>query len=182
MEGCWNVILRTRMPSVLSTVGCAAGMTLAGRYLEMDDEAELGPPVTLRSYDIPYSIGMVQKIVVADQARSFRLMSRNSQLSDQILHDVWRQGICFPRRKVSQSRPTMAGQIVIFAGWKLRGGDGEDRPAVTEDSLRRGIPRMVWELAMADVCERMGEMIQGPPHQAVELAVSPNCSICGGEG
>ena len=114
LGGCWDVFHCTRMTPVLSTVWYAAGMTLAARYEEMIDGSEPGPPGALRRYAIAYAEGAVQEIATLAQVRSFRVLSRNSQLAAKSLCDVWKQEIFPPVRKTTQTRPTMVAQIVIF--------------------------------------------------------------------
>ena len=66
-------------------------MKLAAKYIEIDEEAASDPLGALRKYAIPYSVGIAQEILVADQGRRFRLLSRNSQLGARSLRDVRQQ-------------------------------------------------------------------------------------------
>ena len=94
--GRWNVFLRTKKPLTLPTIGYATGMTMVARYLDIDEEAAKDPPGTMRKYATPYSLGLVQEIAATDQSRRYRLLSRNSQIAAQSLHDVWQTEVYFP--------------------------------------------------------------------------------------
>ena len=89
----WGVFMCTSNPLTLSTVGYAAGMTIAAKYVDIDEEASMSPPGTLRKYAIPCSIVIEQEIIATDQSRRFRIISRNIQLAVQRMHDAWQQDI-----------------------------------------------------------------------------------------
>lgn len=83
-------------------------------------------------------MGLVQAIVIADQGRRYRLLSRNSQLTAQSLHDVWQQELYLPIKTATQKRPNLGERIAIFGGRKrwpsLTGTD----QGVKEDAARMG--------------------------------------------
>ena len=110
-------------------------MTLATKYLDIDEEAVMGPPVTMRKYAIPYSLGIVQEIAVADQIRRFMLLSRNSQLEAQSLRDVWQHEVYLPAKATTRTHPTLADHIVLFGGWKRWKSQSRIDHGVKEDAL-----------------------------------------------
>lgn len=78
----------------------------------------------------------------------------------------------------TQSRPTMAGNIAIFGGWKRWGELGAIDQGLKGDALWRSTARKIWELALPDGFERVSAMIPGAP-QDIEPAVPSNYSIGG---
>ena len=122
LGGSWNVHLRTRMPLTPSTVGYAERMTLSKNYLDIGEEALSDPPGAMRKYAIPYSVGFVQEIAVAYQSRRRWLLSRNSQLAAQILHDVWQQEAYLPA-----NASTRTPRILPNRSCYLDGGGGGKR-------------------------------------------------------
>ena len=110
--GRWNVFSCTRKPMALSTVGYAAGMTLAAKYADIYEEAAAGPPGAVRKYAIPYSIGTAQEILATDQGGRFRILSRNSQLSAQSFsRRVATRNIYWPARLKTRAQQNLAEQI-----------------------------------------------------------------------
>ena len=144
--GCWDVFLCARKPLKLTIAQChrADGVTLAGRYEFIGRPEEVDPPGRRLSYSIPYSVGMVQEVVILDRALEFRVLSRNSQLAAQSLADIWQLDLHLPLFAATQTRPPMSDQIVIFGGWEGWENLHEMDKGVKEDAFRRATPRGVW--------------------------------------
>ena len=116
------------------------GVTLAERYEFIGRPAEEDPPGRKMNYATPYSVGLVQEVVVLDRSREFRVLSRNSQLAAQSLADICQRELHLPLFAATHTRASLSGQIAIYGGWKRWENLQEVDNGVKEDALWRASP------------------------------------------
>ena len=141
----------------------AGGTCLTGRYEFLGKTADADHEGRRASYAIPYSIGVVQEVIILDRSQEMRVLSRNSQLASQSLADIWRRELQLPLVTGTDTRPSMTDQIVFFGGWRRWGKFQEVDKGIKEDALWRATPRGVWELALRELFRGMEGQIPEAP-------------------
>ena len=122
---CRNVLLRTKRPSKLTVNprGRTLGKTLAARYGQIGRPAKLYPPGRRRNYAPPYSSGIAQSILALGKSREVRALSRDSQLGDPSLDDIWQRESQLPMFSATQTRPALSDQNRHLWGAEVMGGN-----------------------------------------------------------